>query len=544
MGDFNPLAESPPPPGGGGGGGGSPRSSGLSRLARRPAIREEIEHNEYCWGVIKWGASCSASRSACIVCPPFVGSGAARSCCSCGGLTWRLSRTAVGHHRVRVSESGIEMQRTRGPLDIKLCTQKQNVGIPHAEIGRYRTTGSVASILKPCKFLIEGIMVGLLYAMIKNDALSPDSIQVAGCEASPGLNEKQAAAEYAKCAAGVQIDVGMVEKDHVQGSSTTIGVIVLVWFVLRASSWWLSQVAVLEIFSDGCPEEDSWIYFDGDKRNAIQNALMDEQYRLRGHEGQSNDDQETTWTHNSQTLTFGRHHIRTSIVTGCCGLGKGVEETMAPMESARWLHLAMAGRTWRALIMGLIAPAVVLGVLSFGFMQVSGLASELSCTEVCSAEPVADPAAAVDGVDIAESCTCDGYTSNQLLKWAGTVGAIIGAVGGFASWVVSANSFAEFGIDFETGSSEASKALAAAGLADNTVRIAIPKADSEDIKATFLHRQLQPAEPSQTLLKQFRGQTGDTMSLSILSIYDDRIELELKTYCHWDCFFCTAPVRN
>jgi len=57
--------------------------------------------------------------------------------------------------------------------------------------------------------------------------------------------------------------------------------------VLRVSSWWLSQAAVLEIFSDGCPEEDAWIYFDGDKRNAIQNALMNEQYRLRGHEGQS-----------------------------------------------------------------------------------------------------------------------------------------------------------------------------------------------------------------------------------------------------------------
>ena len=51
---------------------------------------------------------------------------------------------------------------------------------------------------------------------------------MAGCEASPGLNEQEAAAEYAKCAAGVQIDVGMVEKDHVQGSSTTIAVLVLV----------------------------------------------------------------------------------------------------------------------------------------------------------------------------------------------------------------------------------------------------------------------------------------------------------------------------
>ena len=72
---------------------------------------------------------------------------------------------------MRVSESGIEMQRTRGPLDIKLCTQKQNVGIPHAKIGRYRTTGSVSSILKPVRFLIEGIMIGLLYAMIKNESV-------------------------------------------------------------------------------------------------------------------------------------------------------------------------------------------------------------------------------------------------------------------------------------------------------------------------------------------------------------------------------------
>jgi len=258
-----------------------------------------------------------------------------------------------------------------------------------------------------------------------------------------------------------------------------------------------------------------------------------------------NDDQEIKWTHNGQTLTFGRHHIRTSIVTGCCGAGKGVEEVMAPIESARWLHLAMAGRTWRALIVGLVAPAIVLGVLSFGFMQVSGLASELSCTEVCPEDPGADLAADGAAVDTPESpggCTCDGFTSSQLLKWTGVIGAIVGAAGGVASWVVSANSFAEFGIDFETGSSEASKALAAAGLADQTVRVAIPKLDSDDIKATFLHRQLQPAEPSQTLLKQFRGQTGDTMSLSILSIYEDRVELELKTYCHWNCCFCSVPV--
>ena len=48
-----------------------------------------------------------------------------------------------------MTEHGIEMQRTQGPFDLAICTQKQNIGIPHAKIGRFRTTWSSASMLKP-----------------------------------------------------------------------------------------------------------------------------------------------------------------------------------------------------------------------------------------------------------------------------------------------------------------------------------------------------------------------------------------------------------
>lgn len=175
---------------------------------------------------------------------------------------------------------GIEMQRTNGPFDIAICTQKQSVGIPHAKIGRFRTTWSSASMLKPLQvrsaqppmhfcsvsnlcslapqFLLEGLVLGLVYSMIKNDALSSDSIQVAGCDVTD-------IEEYRKCAGGVQIDVGMVNKEHVQGNS---GMVLLwiagLWFVVRTGTWILSRVAMLEVYSDGCPEEDAWVYFPGE----------------------------------------------------------------------------------------------------------------------------------------------------------------------------------------------------------------------------------------------------------------------------------------
>lgn len=175
------------------------------------------------------------------------------------------------------------MQRTRGPCDIAICTQKQSVGIPHAKIGRFRTTWSSASMMKPVQvrrrhvsplpmrspplsqsvalvqqFLIEGLALGLLYSMIKNDALSPDSIQVAGCDVTD-------VEEYQKCAGAVQIDVGMVNQEHVQGDTGKIMLgIAAFWFVARTATWILSRVAMLEIFSDGCPEEDTWVYFPGE----------------------------------------------------------------------------------------------------------------------------------------------------------------------------------------------------------------------------------------------------------------------------------------
>ena len=181
-----------------------------------------------------------------------------------------------------MTEHGIEMQRTQGPFDLAICTQKQNIGIPHAKIGRFRTTWSSASMLKPvqvrvCRcaaiclsllrlstglphvqFILEGLAMGLVYSMIKNDSLSSDSIQVAGCDVTD-------VEEYQKCAGGVQIDVGTVNKEHVEGNTGKIMMgIAGGWFLLRTVTFFMSRVAMLELFSDGCPQDDAWIYFPGE----------------------------------------------------------------------------------------------------------------------------------------------------------------------------------------------------------------------------------------------------------------------------------------
>jgi len=248
----------------------SPRSAGLRRLHPRADILLEVEQTEKLCRSIAWGA-CS-SRA------PFRPIGVA---------TFTIVRTgccAICHHRIRVTDHGIEMQRTRGPFDIAICTQKQNVGIPHAKIGRFRTTWSSASLMKPVQvrrrrhysdahaivspisklcscfqqFLIEGLVLGLLYSMIKNDALSPDSIQVAGCD----VTDIEA---YEQCAGAVRIDVGMVNQEHVRGDTGKIMLLIAwVWFLVRTITWVLSRVAMLEVYSDGCPEEDTWIYFPGE----------------------------------------------------------------------------------------------------------------------------------------------------------------------------------------------------------------------------------------------------------------------------------------
>ena len=100
--------------------------------------------------------------------------------------------------------------------------------------------------------------MGLIYSMIKNDSLSSDSIQVAGCD----VTDIEA---YQECAGGVQIDVGMVNKEHVQGNTGKIMLgIAAVWFVARTCTWIVSRVAMLEVHADGCPEEDAWVYFPGE----------------------------------------------------------------------------------------------------------------------------------------------------------------------------------------------------------------------------------------------------------------------------------------
>lgn len=251
----------------------SPRSAGLDMLSRRADVLAESQQTEFCCkSLCKWGTSSApAPRSQLShTCRPVV-------------VHCLHGLCATGHHRIRVTDHGIEIQRTSGPFDIALCTQKQNVGIPHAKIGRFRTTWSSASMLKPVQvcpeptvfallfaapphcvrvrvrqFLLEGLLVGLLYSMIKNDSLSTNSIQVAGCDVTN-------AAEYERCAGGVQIDVGMVNQEHVQGDTGKIMIGIAVFlFVVRTGTWILSRVAMLEVCADGVPEEDSWVYFPGD----------------------------------------------------------------------------------------------------------------------------------------------------------------------------------------------------------------------------------------------------------------------------------------
>jgi hypothetical protein len=259
-------------------------------------------------------------------------------------------------------------------------------------------------------------------------------------------------------------------------------------------------------------------------RDQIQTALMDQQYKLRGFEGSSNDGidgrKDTEWQHRGASLIFGRHHMKTINVNGM-GATKGTEEVMATYDSVRFLHLAIAGRTCRQLILGTVALSIGLGICMFLFIQASGTAANGLVVDnaILKAE--------YDAADLKE----------RLI-----IGAmLVGFCYSLWTWTQSAVSFAEFGIDFESGTSNTKKALSAAGMAEQTVRVPIPKQEADEMKATYLHRQLHPDIPSRQLLKQFRGQTGDSMSLSMLSIYEDRVELEIKSYCHWKAF---APFRG
>lgn len=248
-------------------------------------------------------------------------------------------------------------------------------------------------------------------------------------------------------------------------------------------------------------------------------ALMDQQYKLRGFQGSSTDGidgrADTEWQHKGGSLIFGRHHMKTVVVNGC-GATKGTEEVMATYDSARFLHLAIAGRTCRYLLFGTVLLSIAVGICTFLFIQVSGTAA--------------------NGLVLDNFILKAEYDSAQLTKRLTIAISGMGALCGLWSWTQSAVSFAEFGIDFESGTSNAKKALSAAGIAEQTVRVAIPKHEAEEIKATYLHRQLYPETPSRKLLKQFRGSTGDVSSLSILSIFEDRVELEIKSYCHWKPF--------
>ena len=455
-------------------GGASPRVGGLAEPAR---VEHEWRHAEYCCVHVPWG-----------------------------------------HHRIRVSAQGVQLQRARGPCGVALCTQQNNLGIPHAKIGRFRTTWSNASALMPLLFLFEGLLLGLLYAMITNDALSKDSIRVAGCD----WTDVEA---YAECASGVEIDVGSVKTEHVTGEhGPVVLAISLGWFLLRLVIWLCSRVSKLELSGDGCPEEDSWVFFPngaGDRQD-LQRALMDEQYRHMQYDGTSDDDRglTETWEHKGEELTFARHHLKTTITSGCglpCGcMEKGTVEVMATYEAARWLHLARAGRTCRALVLYVVVIGVVLGAATFIFVDASGVTAGSS-------------------VNI-------GSHTWSVLSLLTLAGLILGGVLGMLSWIYKASSFAEFGIDHDTCSGS-EKVLAAAGLLDQTIRVAIPKQNNDEIKATYLARQLQRA-PSWRKLKQFRGQTGDNMSLSMLTLYEDRVELDLKTYCHFSCFkMCRSCCR-
>jgi hypothetical protein len=202
------------------------------------------------------------------------------------------------------------------------------------------------------------------------------------------------------------------------------------------------------------------------------------------------------------------------------GSTKGTEEVMATYDSVRFLHLAIAGRTCRQLFLGTVLLSVGMGISTFLFVQASGTAN--------------------NGLVVDNAILKADYDAAELKERLVAGAMVIGFCYGLWTWTQSAVSFAEFGIDFESGTSNAKKALSAAGMAEQTVRVPIPKKDAPDMKATYLHRQLYPDTPSHQLLKQFRGHTGDNMSLSMLSIYEDRVELEIKSYCHWKTF---APCR-
>ena len=246
----------------------SPRSAGLRLLSERAQILTEIEQTEFCCRAIKWGTRTPCvsreayTRRQVVVThprgllrnrpPPHSGD---------------RSRDRDAAHAWTLRHRDLHAEAKRGH------SARKDRAVPHYMVQCVNAKASAGPQLSaaPCisagvsnlcslapQFLLEGLVLGLVYAMIKNDSLSSDSIQVAGCDITD-------IEEYRKCAGGVQIDVGMVNKEHVQGNSGKVLLwIAGIWFVIRTGTWLLSRVAVLEVYSDGCPEEDAWIYFPGE----------------------------------------------------------------------------------------------------------------------------------------------------------------------------------------------------------------------------------------------------------------------------------------
>ena len=81
------------------------------------------------------------------------------------GVSW-------GRQRIRVTSHGIEIQRTTTPCKISFCTQRTNVAVPWKNVGRFRTTASSASIIRPVRFLLEGAFLSLLFNLYMSGGLS------------------------------------------------------------------------------------------------------------------------------------------------------------------------------------------------------------------------------------------------------------------------------------------------------------------------------------------------------------------------------------
>jgi hypothetical protein len=436
-------------------------------------------------------------------------------------------------HDAKVTQDSLEMRREFGPCGWDVCRQSEGIGISHGDIGRLRATWSNASIVKPLQFIWEGAVFALIYVLIESGKVNEDTLVVDSCSGvDDDGNGVSDSVEYQNCLARTTVGVNLpaleekaLEDDIKSRRWWALGILGG-WFVWRLVNWIIFRTALLEVSARGVPPGDAWVSFNKRRREDLLYAVLSQMYTALGvprtemvadRTGKKEKliDPRLTpqmhWKQSGQTLSFSQHHFMTLVLKGavcCCDFLRGNEVIVAPFRKTRWLHLSKAGHTFRGMVLSVLSLGLVFGVLTF--------------------------------------CTIRFLLQLTLSREDSTIATLSGLGGGallgLIMWMCSSHTFAEFSVDYEDTSNTAA-CKAASGIEAQTIITLIPEGTADDIKEQFIERMVQPHPVSRTVLKSFFGKTGDSLSRSILTVFEDRIELDIKTYsiwhkCNCSCRYC------